>query len=283
MVGQGLKLAHCLAAKEGSAEAARCSGCPEELRTRCPYGRHFQPARQGDFDPPRPFSLTTPPLQRGEGLLLPGDAVPFTLTLIGDAADEASLFLEGLMQAGRRRWLGRGRRSGFEVELDGADDRHGGREQPGDGWLERRLDDLSGATALALELQSPLCLRESQRILSWFDLDRFLDHAWRRLSRLASRFAPSPTGPVVERPSAPIRDARVETAATRRVSYLRGGRASQGQPTEGIVGRVVLGGRLQPILPLLVAAERFNVGHNAALGLGQVILEKAGAGAARGR
>lgn len=263
MVGQGLKLASCPAV-----DAARCKACPPELQSVCAYARWFEPHRGGgQGDPPRPFALRVPWLPRDPTTLPAGSELDLGLQLIGPAAAEPNLFVEALSLAGRRAWLGRGARARFEVESTAG----GPVASLPSGWL-RRVEELRSAKTLRIGLLSPLSLRESQGTLTWFDPERFLRFAFDRVASLSRCFtAPCSQLPVEE----PGRDPelRVEQVATRSIRIIRMGRRGKQQPMDGIVGDIVLAGRLEPYLPLLVAAERYQVGRHTTSGFGVVQLQ----------
>ncbi|MCZ7652530.1 MAG: CRISPR system precrRNA processing endoribonuclease RAMP protein Cas6 [Thermoanaerobaculia bacterium] len=268
MVGQGLRRAFCV---DRPGDGAHCTACPPAVEDRCPYTRLFAPRASGldgAGEPARPFALDAGGPAAAPQRLRAGDGIDLALTLIGPTAACGEAYGRALAEAGRAPLLGRGRRAGFAVETVGAEDvEH-------DDWLAARLAALAGAGRLRLRLVGPLALRQSQRVLGGFDLDAFLAHALARLERLAA-LAPAAGGAaplLLSPPELPARAVHVEQVATRRVAFPRRGRGGSVQPMEGIVGEAVLAGSLAPLLPLLAAAERFQVGRWTSFGFGALAL-----------
>lgn len=268
MLGQGLKLAFC---ENGSAEPARCPGCPTELAPRCAYARLFEPrGRDACGEPPRPFVVAVAPPARSTRRLPAGSVLEFRLTALGPSSGEGDRYVAALRAAGAAQLLGRGQRARFEVEP--VDPGMGAAADSPAEWHSERVAALSRAGRLRLRMSSPLALRESQRQLQSFDLDALLRHAGERLRRLASVSTPPAGAWTVELPQPPVRGLVVEQARVRRVGFERLGRGGRRQPMEGIVGEATLAGDLFPVLPLLVAAERLHVGRLTSFGFGRIEL-----------
>lgn len=268
MFGQGLKSLYCHAGSPRS-----CTGCPEEHRAECLYARLFAPPHD-ETDPPRPFALrlTCPEEDRESPLvrLRPGTTLSLGLTLMGPAIDQQQSYLAALAFSGRQRLLGRGSRSRFKI-VDVTEEHDSKAASDPGTYLHERAALLAQEPVLLVRLSTPLCLRESQRTLSWIDPERLLRHAFVRARQLAQRYARSQT-PILQQPTTTLRELEVRALSCETLSYLRGGRGGHRQPMEGVLGEIVLSCYDPATLLLLVAAERLQVGRHTTFGFGAIDL-----------
>ncbi len=275
MIGQGLQ---ALACSRPGAEHGACDSCPDTARGACDHWRHFMepafPAAIADLvgrNGPKPYVLRLPfATDRAPddiALHSAADSIALDLGVFDTSLARQGSLLRALEISGSRKRLGWGPRCRFTLR------------SPADARTESirdRLERLRGATCVRLAFRTPLAIRRSQRVLTWFDLAAFalaLRDRW--LSVAATYFGSSSadfdaeTG-VLEA----TRGVRVERAMTRTVRQMRLGRRTRKQPFHGIVGGAELSGDLAAFLPYLAAAEVLQVGLHTTFGYGVVDVER---------
>jgi hypothetical protein len=260
--------------------------CPDcLLRRACVYTRVFETLIEGETPPflrglptsPRPYVFEPGTEERS---FEPGDALPFDLLLVGQAADllaYALLAVERMARAG----LGANR---VPFELDRADLALAGggwQEVYAEGQATKALGRISlllpsdeplGPGEVTLRFHTPTRLKvrgklqgePDFRTLAFAMLRRTLELTWCHSPGLEIDWE---LRPLLDLAS----DVRVTAADLRwhdweRYSNRQGTKISMG----GFVGTMTLAGDLAPFGPLLRTAEALHVGKGATFGMGRV-------------
>jgi hypothetical protein len=264
-----------------------CHRCP--LRPTCPYAALFEApppaahAMQNFSHIPNPYVIEPPPF--GTRHIAAGDALQFSIVLIGHAVDQLNLVSLALQRAAEGG-LGRERARGALEVIEWQDGTAPTEPMPfvpvwqaGDGAIaahDARITPLHveagrAHSRVTLAIHTPMRLQHQGRPLGVDALTprKLVADLLRRITLLAEFHAGRPA--LIDDAVALVRHA--ETLSQRpTLRWLDWSRFSSRQRREmtlgGVVGEWVLEGELAPLMPWLRLGQWLHVGKNATMGMG---------------
>ncbi|MFN8532485.1 MAG: CRISPR system precrRNA processing endoribonuclease RAMP protein Cas6 [Dehalococcoidia bacterium] len=257
--------------------ALRALACPDgpapnpDHRQTCPFCLLVggtDPAWPRGRDLPRPFTI-----EPENATAAVGETWRVGVTLIGPAIDFEDAVSTAIVLAAEHG-IGRGRgRSVLDSVM---------RRSPRDNQDGDVTDDVvagGAASALTIDLKTPLRLTERGALVRSPDLSILLRRLLERVEALSTLYGDGPPPPEAWRSldhdlGRPASAAVLMEDSTRwRDTWSGSRRSGRVTPTGGLVGQATWRGDLSPLLPWLRWGEVIHVGKNAVKGDGWIVLE----------